>query len=95
MGLNLCPERGHEGGIHEVLQEDRCSSMYSNYYAFVVLYLHVFMYHATIPASRESDVIHNINWCLFFRRLKINHDTHEFILESGTVANSNACNIGG
>jgi hypothetical protein len=23
-----------------------------------------------------------------FRRLKINHDTHEFMLESGTVANS-------
>jgi hypothetical protein len=23
-----------------------------------------------------------------FRRLKINHDTHEFILESGTVANN-------
>jgi hypothetical protein len=30
------------------------------------------------------------NRCLFFRRLKINHDTHEFILDSGTVANSNA-----
>jgi hypothetical protein len=23
-----------------------------------------------------------------FRRLKINHDTHEFILDSGTIANS-------
>jgi hypothetical protein len=41
--------------IREVLQEDRCSSMYSNYYAFVVLYLHVFTYYAAIPASRESD----------------------------------------
>ncbi len=29
-------------------------------------------------------------WLLFiFRRLKINHDSHEFILESGTVANNN------
>ncbi len=28
------------------------------------------------------------NRCLFFRRLKINHESHEFILESGTVANS-------
>jgi hypothetical protein len=26
---------------------------------------------------------------VFFYRLKINHDSHEFILESGTVANSN------
>jgi hypothetical protein len=25
---------------------------------------------------------------VYLRRLKINHDTHEFILESGTVANS-------
>jgi hypothetical protein len=29
----------------------------------------------------------NINRCLF-RRLKINHDTHEFILDPGTIANS-------
>jgi serine protease inhibitor len=27
--------------------------------------------------------------CLFFHRLKINHESHEFILEPGTVANSN------
>jgi hypothetical protein len=26
---------------------------------------------------------------LFFRRLKINHESHEFILESGPVANIN------
>jgi hypothetical protein len=25
---------------------------------------------------------------VYFRRLKINHDTHEFILETGTIANS-------
>ncbi len=30
------------------------------------------------------------NRCLFFRRLKINYDTHEFILDSGTVANNNS-----
>ncbi len=29
------------------------------------------------------------NRCLFFRRLKINHESHEFILDHGTVANSN------
>jgi hypothetical protein len=27
---------------------------------------------------------------LFFRRLKINHDTHEFILDSGTIANTSS-----
>jgi hypothetical protein len=32
------------------------------------------------------------NWFIiligvYFRRLKINHDSHEFILESGTIAN--------
>ncbi len=53
MGLSLSPERGHEGGILEVLQEDRCSNMYSNNYA--LSYLHVFMYRATIPAFGKSD----------------------------------------
>jgi hypothetical protein len=28
------------------------------------------------------------NMCLFFRRLKINHEPHEFILDPGTVANN-------
>jgi hypothetical protein len=38
MGLSLSPERGHEGRIREVLQEDPCSSMYSKYvYVVVVL----------------------------------------------------------
>jgi hypothetical protein len=46
-----------------------------------------------IYSRNMSQVLHpgnlilNIDWCLFFRRLKINHDSHEFILESGTVAN--------
>jgi hypothetical protein len=29
------------------------------------------------------------NRCLFFRRLKINHESHGFILDPGTVANTN------
>jgi hypothetical protein len=29
-GLSLSLEQGHEGRIRDVLQEDRCSSMYSN-----------------------------------------------------------------
>jgi hypothetical protein len=28
--------------------------------------------------------------CLFFRRLKIKHDSHEFVLDFGTVANTNS-----
>jgi hypothetical protein len=63
MKLNLSPERGYEGRIREVLQEDRCSSMYSNYHAFVIFYLHVFTYHVAIPAFRESA---SVDWCLFF-----------------------------
>jgi hypothetical protein len=31
MGLTLSPERGHEGRIREVPQEDHCSRMYSNH----------------------------------------------------------------
>jgi hypothetical protein len=31
MGLSLSLERGYEGRIREVLQEDGCSSMFSNY----------------------------------------------------------------
>jgi hypothetical protein len=55
MGLSLSPELGHEGHIREVLQEDRCSSMYSNY-------MHLSPYNIPYPcivlrflASRESD----------------------------------------
>ncbi len=63
--LRLCAERGYEGRVREVLQEDVCSSMYSNYYTFVVLYLHLFTYRAIIPAFRKSD--HNVDWCLFWQ----------------------------
>jgi hypothetical protein len=55
MGLGLSPEQGNEGHIREVVQEDRCSSMYSNYYASVVLNLYVFICHVTILAFREAD----------------------------------------
>jgi hypothetical protein len=33
MGLSLCPEEGHKGLNREVPQEDRCPSMYIDYYA--------------------------------------------------------------
>ncbi len=35
MGFSLCPERGYEGRIREVPQEDGCSSMYIDYYALL------------------------------------------------------------
>jgi hypothetical protein len=55
MGLSLSPERGQEGRIREVLQEDRCGSMYSNYYALLscnVTYSHISLLSL---AFRESD----------------------------------------
>jgi hypothetical protein len=36
---------------------------------------------------------HIIDWFLFFRRLKINHDFHEFIFQFGTVTNTNSTYI--
>ncbi len=56
MELSLSLERGHEGRIHEVLQEDRCSSMYSNYYAFVVCNVVYSRIVLLFPASRDSDL---------------------------------------
>ncbi len=55
MGLSLSLEPGPEGRIREVLQEDRCSSMYSNYYVFVVLQCHVFTYRVAIFYIRKPD----------------------------------------
>jgi hypothetical protein len=43
---------------------------------------------------RSGILIHNNDKCLFFRRLKINHESHEFILESGTVANTTYILVG-
>jgi hypothetical protein len=55
MGLSLSLERGHEGHIREVLQEDRCSSMYSNYMHLSscnVMYSRIVL---QFPAFSESD----------------------------------------
>jgi hypothetical protein len=41
----------------------------------------------SIPVSGKP--IHNID-CCYFHRLKINHGVHEFILDSGTIANRNS-----
>jgi hypothetical protein len=95
MGLSLSLEQGHEGSIHEVLQEDCCSRMYINFYALSscnILYSRI-----VCNFLHPGNLIRNIDWCLFFRSLKINHDSHEFILESGTVVNSQdglVCGLG-
>ncbi len=69
MGLSLSLERGHEGRIHEVLQKDGCSSMYSNYYMF-----NIFVMSCILVICRNflcaGNPIRNTDWCLFFPRLK-------------------------
>jgi hypothetical protein len=51
--------------------------------------LYIFLYCSVmqIIAPLLKLCLHN-NRCLFFRRLKINHESNEFILDSGTVANN-------
>ncbi len=81
MWFSLCTEQGHEGRICEVPQEDHCSSMYINYYA---LSSSIYMYSRfTLLSLHLGNLIQNI-----FCRLKINHGVHEFILDSGTIANN-------
>jgi hypothetical protein len=73
--------------LARVLQEDRCSSMYSNYMHLSscnIMYSRI-----ALPFLYPGNLICNIDWCIF-RRLKPNHDYHEFILESGNVANTKA-----
>ncbi len=63
----------------------------------IVLYLHVSTFmiclfdnsvfgYLFLLFLHLRDLIRNIDWCLF-SQLKINHDVHEFKLDSGTVAN--------
>ncbi len=63
MGLSLSLERGHEGRIREVLQEDRCSSMYGNYHAFAP---HILKHsHIVSLFLHPGNLIRNVDWCLF------------------------------
>ncbi len=44
VSVPLSPEQGHEGHTREMLQEDRCSSMYSNYMHLLscnIMYSHI------------------------------------------------------
>ncbi len=82
MGLSLSPELGHEERIREVLQEDRCSIMYS-----IICSRHLVHSRIMLLFLHSGILIRNTDG-VYFRRLKINHDSHEFILESGTDANN-------
>jgi hypothetical protein len=88
MGLSSSPEQGHEGHVREVPQEDHGSSMYSNYMQLCVV-VELLIMHSRIVLL----FLYQGNWYIiligvYFRRLKINHDSHEFILETGYVANN-------
>ncbi len=81
--LSLSLQQGHEGYIREVLQEDGCSSMYNSW-------LRIFV--RIIPCALLICPVWYQSWfilliAVYFSRLKIKHDSHEFLLESGTVAN--------
>jgi hypothetical protein len=62
--LSLSPERGREGQIREVPEEDHCSSMYSNYMhllSCIFEYLRVVL----LPLHLGKPIC-TINCCLFF-----------------------------
>ncbi len=98
--LSLIQGRDHDRCIPEVLQDSGRSSMYKVYdnisyakrkenwdvasclhYIAHVWLCSLWLFLVCIARFFPSG-------CLFFCRLKINHDSHEFILEFGTVANS-------
>jgi hypothetical protein len=85
MGLSSSLERGHEGHIREVLQEDSFSNMYNNLICSTSCNV---IYSRNMLQFRSGNLIRNTDWCLFFCRLKINHDFHELILESGSIVKS-------
>ncbi len=91
--LSLTLDWSHEGRLREVLQENGRSRMYKlwlhNYVVkrnghelFVVCYPWLIM----IISYSQARLAILIDF--YFHRLKINHDSHEFILEFGTVANT-------
>jgi hypothetical protein len=60
MGLSLSPERGHEGCICEVLQEDRCLSMYGKLCAVIIMRSHI-----VLLFPHPGMLIHNILLFIF------------------------------
>jgi hypothetical protein len=85
--LNLSLERGHEGCIREVLQEDGCSSIYKSWLCVLTCIISVsslsMPYNYLLPGN-----LFTLLTAVYFSQVKINHDSHEFILESGNVMNS-------
>ncbi len=85
---------GHEGHICKVLQEDGRSTKYRAMITYLccrkklswVTCSILSMINYDCSMSRKPD----LHYWPIFRRLKINHDSHEFILEFGTVTNSKA-----
>ncbi len=67
-------------------------------WCIVILYLHVLtimiclfdnsvINYLSLSFLHVGNLIHNTDWCLF-SQVKNKHDIHEFILDSGTVANT-------
>jgi hypothetical protein len=92
-------EWGYDRRIREVLWEDSRSSMYRIYDNVIyvkkkgsrdVMCYQRYITHAWSDTHDCSlYVFYDPYWLFIFRKLKINHDSHEFIHESSTVANSN------
>jgi hypothetical protein len=64
-----------------------CRLVSVHIHVMTCLYFYPALGYLSLPLLHVQNLIHNSNWCLF-RRLKINHDVHELILDSGTVANT-------
>jgi hypothetical protein len=86
MGLSLSLDQGHEGCIWEMLQ--KTAVQVCTVIVICLTSCNVMYPHNVLQFPTSGNLIRDTDWCLFFRRLKINHDSNEFIFESGTVANT-------
>ncbi len=62
---------------YAILPEENCHELPAICYPCFIM---IFCVH--------TSRFYNTDWCLFFCRLKINYDSHKFILEFSTVANN-------
>jgi hypothetical protein len=92
-GFSIHTEGGHEGRTREVPQEDRCSCTLTSVYILFcncnirALATYVPSYDQQLLSLYVYKFVTVLLQVFIFRRLKINHDTHEFVLDSGTVTN--------
>ncbi len=84
-GLSLSPDRGHEGRIREVLQEDWCSSMYSK---LCVIIIKQHMHSHTISLFPHSGILIQNTDCCLFSQVKNKPWLPWVYSESGTIANT-------